>query len=76
MKNRKKKKWQDCAPRGGSLQPRGAAGKRAEGEWHSTSTNKRGHQHVKTRMRRSQKRAIRRVDEKRAKMDATSERNG
>ena len=56
----------------GSLQPRGGVGKRADGVWHSNSTNKRGHQHVKTRMRRSQKRAIRRADEKRAKSEATS----
>ena len=55
-----------------ALQPRGGVGKRADGVWHATSTNKRGHQHVKTRMRRSQKRALRRLDEKRARMDESS----
>ncbi len=69
MRNTKKDKWNDCAAHGGSLQPRGRSGKRADGPWHSNSTNKRGHQHVKTRMRRSQKRALRRVDEKQARSD-------
>jgi len=66
VRNPKKEKWIDCAPRGGSLQPKGNVGKRADGEWHAGSTNKRGHQHVKTRMRRSQKRSIRRRDKLRA----------
>ncbi len=62
-------KYIDRRPKGGSLQPRGGVGKRADGEWHSTSTNKRGHQHVKTRMRRAQKRAIRTADARQERSD-------
>lgn len=53
--------WAGCQAKGGPLQPRGGVGKRADGPWHTSTTNKRGHQYVKTRMRRSQKRALRRA---------------